>query len=233
MTGYRYVVEITSSGDSSGTEQTFMLAAWALPRCRQTPRRHGDSADLLNPGNYRRNLFTGKRTFGCRERQFTARSIANHQGSTGGWIDYGLMAAGSACITGRKMRPCPSGYTFGLGAHDAERGSGLDAVRIQVRDRLSLLDKPVIGQTFGTGGVRVAPIWRAHPKPRCWALSRIFVSGPGWITGCNRWFRSPVRAGRPCPSVRRRRRADARQQWQATIGYATNAPDDVRVSPPD
>ena len=91
MTGYRYVVEITAAVDSSGTEQTFYAATTGFTTLpTDTPAGTAIPPHLINPGNYERSLFTGKRTFGAVSSNYGEVVIANHKGQYDGWIDYGF-----------------------------------------------------------------------------------------------------------------------------------------------
>lgn len=217
MTGYRYVVEITAAVDSSGTEQTFYVGSTGFTtRPTDTPAGTAIPPHLLNPGNYERSLFTGKRTFGAVSGNYGEVVIANHQGQYDGWIDYGFDGRRFRMYYGPEDAAYPSGYTLVLQCTMLSADFGLDAVRIKLRDRLSLLDKPVIGQTFaGTGGVEGSADLAGAPAAL--AGRHVFYSaGPAGSRAAT-VFRSPERAiyaGVHAHSVRRRRRADARQQLQ-------------------
>ena len=168
MTGYRYVVEITAAVDSSGTEQTFYVGSTGFTTLpTDTPAGTAIPPHLLNPGNYERSLFTGKRTFGAVSGNYGEVVIANHQGQYDGWIDYGFDGRRFRLYYGPEDAAYPSGYTMVLQCTMLSADFGLDAVRIKLRDRLSLLDKPVISQSFaGTGGVEGSEDQAGSPKPR-------------------------------------------------------------------
>ena len=168
MTGYRYVVEITAAVDSSGTEQTFYVASTGFTTLpTDTPAGTAIPPHLLNPGNYERSLFTGKRTFGAVSGNYGEVVIANHAGQYDSWIDYGFDGRRFRLYYGPENAAYPSGYTLVLQCTMLSADFGLDAVRIKLRDRLSLLDKPVIGEFFsGTGGVEGGEDQAGLPKPR-------------------------------------------------------------------
>lgn len=168
MTGYRYVVEITAAVDSSGTEQTFYVGSTGFTTLpTDTPAGTAIPPHLLNPGNYERSLFTGKRTFGAVSGNYGEVVIANHNGQYDGWIDYGFDGRRFRLYYGPENAAYPSGYTLVLQCTMLSADFGLDAVRIKLRDRLSLLDKPVIGEFFsGTGGVEGSEDQAGSPKPR-------------------------------------------------------------------
>ena len=168
MTGYRYVVEITAAVDSSGTEQTFYVGSTGFTTLpTDTPAGTAIPPHLLNPGNYERSLFTGKRTFGAVSGNYGEVVIANHKGQYDGWIDYGFDGRRFRLYYGPENAAYPSGYTLALQCTMLSADFGLDAVRIKLRDRLSFLDKPVIGQFFsGAGGVEGSEDQAGLPKPR-------------------------------------------------------------------
>ena len=168
MTGYRYVVEITAAVDSSGTEQTFYVGSTGFTTLpTDTPAGTAIPPHLLNPGNYERSLFTGRRTFGAVSGNYGEVVIANHNGQYDGWIDYGFDGRRFRLYYGPENAAYPSGYTLVLQCTMLSADFGLDAVRIKLRDRLSLLDKPVIASTFaGTGGVEGSADLAGSPKPR-------------------------------------------------------------------
>ena len=202
MTGYRYVVEITAAVDSSGTEQTFYVGSTGFTTLpTDTPAGTAIPPHLLNPGNYERSLFTGKRTFGAVSGNYGEVVIANHNSQYDGWIDYGFDGRRFRLYYGPEDAAYPSGYTLVLQCTMLSADFGLDAVRIKLRDRLSLLDAPVIGQSFaGTGGVEGSADQAGSPKPRLMGDTFLF-RWSCWITVCNCISSTSLRPAsrHPCP----------------------------------
>jgi len=168
MTRYRFVVALTAAVDASGTEQTFYAATTGFTtRPTDTPANTAIGPYLLNPGNYERSLFTGQRTFGAVSSNYGEVVLANHAGQFDELIDYGLDGRQFRLYFGDESAAFPSGYTLVLQCTMLSAEFGLDVVRIKLRDRLTLLDKPVLTQTFaGTGGVEGSSDMSGAPKPR-------------------------------------------------------------------
>ena len=91
---------------------------------------------------------------------------------------------------------------------------GLDAVRIKLRDRLSLLDKTgnQCSRSAGTGGVEGSEDQAGSPKPRLLG-DTYFITSVLLDHGLQLYFvhQSAHLRRRHAHSVRRRRRADAQQ----------------------
>lgn len=168
MTAHRFVVAITAAVDASGTEQTFYAATTGFTTCpTDTPANTAIGPYLLNPGNYERSLFTGKRTFGAVSSNYGEVVLANHAGQFDALIDYGLDGRTFRLYYGPESAAFPAGYTLVLQCTMLSADFGLDVVRIKLRDRLTLLDKPVLSQTFaGTGGVEGSSDMAGKHKPR-------------------------------------------------------------------
>lgn len=168
MTRYRFVAALTAAVDVSGTEQTFFAATSGFTtRPTDTPANTAIGPYLANPGNYERSLFTGKRTFGAVSSNYGEVVLANHAGQFDDLIDYGLDGRQFRLYYGDESAAFPSGYTLVLQCTMLSAEFGLDVVRIKLRDRLTLLDKPVLTQTFaGTGGVEGSSDMSGAPKPR-------------------------------------------------------------------
>ena len=168
MTAHRFVVAITAAVDASGTEQTFYAATTGFTTCpTDTPANTAIGPYLLNPGNYERSLFTGKRAFGAVSSNYGEVVLANHAGQFDALIDYGLDGRTFRLYYGPESAAFPAGYTLVLQCTMLSADFGLDVVRIKLRDRLTLLDKPVLSQTFaGTGGVEGSSDMAGKLKPR-------------------------------------------------------------------
>lgn len=168
MTIYRYVVALTAAVDVAGTLQTFYVGSTGFTtRPTDTPASTEVPPYLLNPGNYERSLFSGKRAFGAVSANFGEVVIANHAGQYDAWINYSFDGRPFQLWYGPEGAAFPAGYTLVLQCTMLSADFGLDAVRVKLRDRLALLDKPVITQFFaGTGGVEGTADMANKPKPR-------------------------------------------------------------------
>ena len=202
MTGYRYVVEITAAVDSSGTEQTFYVGSTGFTTLpTDTPAGTAIPPHLLNPGNYERSLFTGKRTFGAVSGNYGEVVIANHKGPVRRmdrlrirWPSIPLVLRPGRCglsirlYDGSAMHDAERGFRAGCSAHQVARPpvaagqAGNQPVVRRHRGR---------GRQRGSGGLAC----RA-----CWA-TRILFRWSCWITGCNciSFTRARHLRRRPCP----------------------------------
>lgn len=149
-----YVVEVSAAIDDAGTTQTFLFAGegWAtLPT--DTPANTLVQARLDQPGNFRRELFSGNRTIGAVRPSFGECTLINTDGALDDFARYGFDGRDFILRYGPVGAPYPSGFTTLLRA--TLRGATFDMARVRliIRDRMELLDRPLSQTTFaGTGG---------------------------------------------------------------------------------
>ena len=132
-----------------------------------TPPSKLAAPSLLDPGTYRRELFSGARALGPVRPSFGELRISNLDGRYDGWRNF--------AFDGRKLV-----VRYGEGAYPSDFATvfacAIDTititakeVRVKLRDRLEYLSRrKVLTQTFaGTEGVEGPPTMVGTIKPRC------------------------------------------------------------------
>lgn len=149
-----YVIEVSPAIDAAGTLQTFLFSSegWAtLPT--DTPANTLVQARLDQPGNFRRELFSGNRTTGAVRPSFGECTLINSDGALDEFSSYGFDGHAFKISYGPSGGAYPSEFTTLLKA--TLRGATFDLKRVHliIRDRMELLDRPISQTTFaGTGG---------------------------------------------------------------------------------
>lgn len=151
------VVEIEAAVDSVGTVEKFLFSTegWTtLPA--DTPANTHVQPRLIQAANYRRELFSGARTFGAVRSAYGECKLANLDGKLDAFARYGFDGRSYRLWFGEKGAAFPSAFTCVLTAtmkcalFEMTQDSG--AVRILLRDRLVDLEKPVASESYaGTG----------------------------------------------------------------------------------
>lgn len=171
-----YVAEITAAIDASGTLATFYHATDGFATTpADTPANTYVSARLKNPGNLRREMFSGNRVFGAVRAGFGEIVLINVDGGVDAYKDYGfdgqkivLYACESEAVPAY-----PSGFTkvFELRMRDVV--VSLSDLRIRLRDRLDELDKPLLQNIYGgTGGVDGVAARKGQRRPRQYGYAK-------------------------------------------------------------
>lgn len=152
------VVEIQAAIDAAGTLQTFLFSSegWTtLPT--DTPANTHVSPRLIQAANYKRDLFSGARTFGPVTAAYGECKLANLDGGLDTFARYGFGGRRYTVRMGEPGAAYPSEFTTVLTAtmkvalRDLTETSG--AVRIILRDRLADLEKPLASEVYAaTGG---------------------------------------------------------------------------------
>ena len=155
-----FVAEITAAIDSSGTTQTFYITSGNgfVTKPSDTPSNTGVYPRLIDPGTYRRELFSGGKTFGAVVPSYGSVTIANADGLFDGWKDYGFDGQPFVLRIGEEGGSYPSSFSVVFKCTMVSLKLTDKDITINLSDRLSLLDKPILNTTLaGTGGVK-API---------------------------------------------------------------------------
>lgn len=148
-----YVIEVTPAIDAAGTLQTFLFSSdgWAtLPT--DTPENTLVQARLDQPGNFRRELFSGNKTTGAVRPSFGECTLINTDGALDEFARYGFDGRAFTISYGPSGGAYPAEFTPLLKA--TLRGATFDMQRVHliIRDRMELLDRPISQATFaGTG----------------------------------------------------------------------------------
>jgi len=112
-----------------------------------------------------RELFSGNFTFGAVRPSFGEITLANSDGALDDWISYGIDGHPISIWYGEGA--FPSDYMQVLKVYGFGITAGFDSVKVRLRDRLQLMDKPFCNSTFaGTGGLEGNSTIGGRVKPR-------------------------------------------------------------------
>ena len=155
MTVYRYVAEITVVTDGAGTTATsyFGTSGFAT-KPTDTPADTYVAARLKSAGSLRRELFSGNRVFGAVRPAYGELVLINADGGLDTWINYGISGGKVTVRYGPEDGAYPADYATVYIAYAKSLHADFSEVRIKLRDRLYLMERPMVTATFdGSGGV--------------------------------------------------------------------------------
>lgn len=148
-----FVAEITVVVDSIGTEQTFLFGtAGFTTRPSDTPANAYVAARLKNAGTMRRELFSGTRVTGAVRPSFGELVLINADGGLDAWMGYGISGGKVVVRMGEEGAAYPAGYTTVYIAYAQHIVSDFREIRVRLRDRLNLLERPLVTGSFGGSG---------------------------------------------------------------------------------
>lgn len=156
-----FVVEVSPTTSADGSTSTFLFSTEAFAtRPGDTPTNTPVRALLKNPGTVRRELFSGARVTGAITPSYGNIVLANPApvdgaaGELDGWIDYGISGSRVVVRWGEIGDAYPAEWTTVYIAYAHSMVADTDSITIRLRDRLQLLDKPVVNEAFtGAGGI--------------------------------------------------------------------------------
>lgn len=172
-----FVAEITAAIDSSGTTQTFYITSGNgfVTKPSDTPSNTSAYPRLIDPGTYRRELFSGGKTFGAVVPSYGSVTIANADGLFDGWKDYGFDGQPFVLRVGEEGGSYPSSFSVVFKCTMVSLKLTEKDITINLTDRLSLLDKSVLNTTLaGTGGVEGSSDMAGQTIPR-------MFQDAGWV----------------------------------------------------
>lgn len=154
----RIVAEITVVVDTIGTEQTFYFASSGFTtRPTDTPANVYMAGRLKDAGSYRRELFSGTRVTGAVRSSFGNLILRNEDGGLDSWLGYGVSMGKVVLRLGEEDAAYPTAYTHIVTCYAQYIRADFRQVEIVLRDRLHLLDKPMVTASFeGSGGLEGA-----------------------------------------------------------------------------
>lgn len=164
-----FVAEITAAIDNSGTTQTFYITSGNgfVTKPSDTPSDTSVYPRLIDPGTYRRELFSGGKTFGAVVPSYGSVTIANADGLFDGWKDYGFDGQPFVLRVGEEGGSYPSSFSIVFKCTMVSLKLTEKDITINLTDRLCLLDKPVLNTTLaGTGGVEGSSDMAGQTIPR-------------------------------------------------------------------
>lgn len=151
------VVEVEVAVDAAGSLQTFLFSSegWTTGPA-DTPANAWVQPRLLQAANYRRELFSGNRTFGSVQAAYGECKLANLDGALDVFARYGFDGRSYTVRIGESGAAYPAAFTTVLtttmkcALFDLSESTG--AVRLLLRDRLADLEKPLSPNLYdGTG----------------------------------------------------------------------------------
>jgi len=162
-----FIISITLATDDAGTTITRYFTDGdgfaTLPT--DNPANTYIEPRVTNAGNIMRELFSGNFTFGAVRPSFGEITLANSDGALDDWISYGIDGHPISIWYGEGA--FPSEYMQVLKVYGFGITAGFNAIKIRLRDRLQLMDKPFCNTTFaGTGGLEGDSDMAGRVKPR-------------------------------------------------------------------
>lgn len=155
-TQYIFVAEITRAVDSAGTLQTHLACTGEgfVTRPTDTPANTPVPPTLMDPGSYRREMFAGNRAFGAVRPAFGNVELYNGDGTYDGWANDGFDGRDFVLRWGPIGGAYPAAFQTVLVATAEGITLTESSAVLRLRDKLTLLEKPIVRETFaGTGGV--------------------------------------------------------------------------------
>lgn len=150
----RFVVEITLTTDAEGGTTTFYYGTIGnTTRSGDTPASTHISGRVKSAGRLRREMFDGARAAGAVRPNFGEIVLLNHDGALDAWLDYGVAGGRVVVRMGDVDGAYPGDYTTVYIAYAHSLVLDFDLVRVRLRDRLQLFDRPLATGFAGTGGL--------------------------------------------------------------------------------
>lgn len=156
-----FVVEVSPTVADDGSTATYLFSTHAFAtRPTDTPANTPVRALLRNAGTVRRELFSGARVTGAITPSYGNITLANPapvegaEGELDAWLAYGISGSRVVVRWGNLGDAYPAAWTTVYIAYAHSMIVDTATITIRLRDRLQLLDKPVVNEAFaGTGGV--------------------------------------------------------------------------------
>ena len=155
MSTSRFVAEITLTVDAIGTTQTFYFSTSGFAtRPSDTPPNTYVAPRLKSAGTFQRELFTGSRVSGAVRPSFGEIVLFNNDGGLDAFMGYGVSGGKVTVRAGDEDAAYPAGYTTVYVAYAQHLVADFSEIRVRLRDRLLLLDQPLVTSQFtGAGGL--------------------------------------------------------------------------------
>lgn len=150
-----YALEVTLVVDDAGTQQTFYFATRGFAtKPTDSPASEYFEPFIKNPGNLRSELFSGARTTGGVRPAFGEIELNNLTGELDDWVDYGIAGGRVVVRFGPLFGAYPAAFVTCYIGYAYAISVDSKSVKLKLRSRDYLLDKPVVTATFeGTGGI--------------------------------------------------------------------------------
>jgi hypothetical protein len=151
---YVFTVELTVTVDDAGTQETIVFSDKGYPTLStDTPANYVIKPLLADAGTMRRELFSGSRVTGAVRPAFGSIQLINEGGVLDYLQDYGIAGGRVVVRWGPWGGAYPADFQTVYVAYAESLLVDYDKVRINLKDRIKLLDSPVVTAIFaGTGG---------------------------------------------------------------------------------
>lgn len=151
----RIIVEITLTTDSGGGTTTFYFGTSGyVTKPTDTPANTYIAPRIKSVGSFRRELFSGSRVTGAVRPSFGEIVLMNGDGGLDAWMGYAISGSKVTVRIGAEDAAYPAGYTTVYIAYAQHLIADFSDIRLRLRDRLLLLDQPLVTSQFlGTGGL--------------------------------------------------------------------------------
>lgn len=176
MTMERIAIEITMVIDAIGTEQTqYFATSGFTTKPTDTPANTYFAPRIKSAGSLKRELFSGARVTGAVRPSFGEIVLFNGDGGLDAWMGYGISGGKVVVRMGPEDGAYPADYTTIYIARAQHLVADFKEIRIRIRDRLLLLEQPMVTAQFaGTGGLEGASTMAGK-------LKQWVSSDPGWF----------------------------------------------------
>ncbi len=151
----RTIIEVTLTTDVGGGTTTFYFGTSGYTtKPTDTPANTYIAPRIKSVGSFRRELFSGSRVTGAVRPSFGEIVLMNGDGGLDAWMGYAISGSKVTVRIGDETAAYPVGYTTIYVAYAQHLIADFSEVRLRLRDRLHLLDQPVVTAQFaGTGGL--------------------------------------------------------------------------------
>lgn len=172
----RIVAEMTMVVDDIGTEQTqYFATSGFTTKPTDTPASTYVAPRLKSAGSFKRELFSGTRITGSVRPSFGEIVLFNGDGGLDDWTGYGISGGKVVVMIGPENGAYPADYTTIYIAYARYIRADFSETRVILRDRLYLLDQPMVTEAFaGNGGLEGSA--DGVGKLKQWVSS-----DPGWF----------------------------------------------------
>lgn len=151
----RTIIEVTLTTDSGGGTTTFYFGTSGYAtKPTDTPANTYIAPRIKSVGSFRRELFSGSRVTGAVRPSFGEIVLMNGDGGLDAWMGYAISGSKVTVRIGDENAAYPAGYTTVYVAYAQHLVADFNEIRMRLRDRLHLLEQPLITTSFaGTGGL--------------------------------------------------------------------------------
>lgn len=151
----RIVAEITLTTDAGGGTTTYYMGTSGYAtKPTDTPANTYIAPRIKSVGSFRRELFSGTRVTGAVRPSFGEIVLMNSDGGLDAWMGYAISGAKVVVRIGDEDAAYPAGYTTVYIAYAQHLVADFSEIRLRLRDRLHLLEQPLVKAQFaGTGGL--------------------------------------------------------------------------------